>query len=261
MADLPTELTFGKVVARIILAVADSADGGRDPDAVAAVGKVSFTPLVANIKTQLPEPATVIKKTIECSLDVNGFLIDPELALGVWLVTGGYRVDYTITGATVPTHDIEVLAAHDDSTPLDLTNAIPPSGPPLSPSQYAELSGLIAGLGGGAVGGAVDSVNAKTGVVVLTPDDLDDTSTVHKFATAVQLNAVDGLGALASKSAVAVPGDVSATGTPSSTTYLRGDGTWSTPSGGGGGGGDAGIDGGNASSNYGGTLPIDGGGA
>lgn len=31
--------------------------------------------------------------------------------------------------------------------------------------------------------------------------------------------------------------DISATGTPSSTTYLRGDGTWATPAGGGGGGG------------------------
>jgi hypothetical protein len=33
-------------------------------------------------------------------------------------------------------------------------------------------------------------------------------------------------------------GDISATGTPSATTYLRGDGTWSTPAGGGGGTGD-----------------------
>lgn len=44
-----------------------------------------------------------------------------------------------------------------------------------------------------------------------------------------------GLGSLATKSAVAVA-EITATGTPSSTTYLRGDGAWSTPSGGGGGG-------------------------
>lgn len=44
--------------------------------------------------------------------------------------------------------------------------------------------------------------------------------------------------------ALALPvavGDLDATGTPSSTTYLRGDGTWSTPAGGGGGGTDLGI--------------------
>lgn len=44
------------------------------------------------------------------------------------------------------------------------------------------------------------------------------------------------LGALAVKSQIDVPGDINATGTPSSSTYLRGDGTWAA--GGGGGGGD-----------------------
>lgn len=40
-------------------------------------------------------------------------------------------------------------------------------------------------FGGG--GGAVESVNGQTGVVVLDPDDLDDTSTTNKFATAAEL--------------------------------------------------------------------------
>ena len=44
------------------------------------------------------------------------------------------------------------------------------------------------------------------------------------------------IGALATKSSVTV-GDISATGTPSNATYLRGDGSWATPAGGGGGGG------------------------
>lgn len=42
-----------------------------------------------------------------------------------------------------------------------------------------------------------------------------------------------GLAALATKATVAVPGDITATGTPSATTFLRGDGAWATPSGGG----------------------------
>lgn len=45
------------------------------------------------------------------------------------------------------------------------------------------------------------------------------------------------LGALALKSTIAIT-DVAAAGTPSGSTYLRGDGTWATPAGGGGGGGD-----------------------
>lgn len=36
-------------------------------------------------------------------------------------------------------------------------------------------------------GGAVDSVNGETGVVVLDADDIDDTSTTHKFATSAEL--------------------------------------------------------------------------
>lgn len=38
---------------------------------------------------------------------------------------------------------------------------------------------------------AVDSVNGLTGVVVLDADDIDDTSTTHKFATAAQLANAD----------------------------------------------------------------------
>ena len=37
----------------------------------------------------------------------------------------------------------------------------------------------------------VDSVNSQTGAVVLDADDIDDTSTAHKFATAAQLSAAD----------------------------------------------------------------------
>jgi hypothetical protein len=43
----------------------------------------------------------------------------------------------------------------------------------------------VAQTGGGG-GGAVDSVNGQTGTVVLDPDDLDDTSTTHKFVTAAE---------------------------------------------------------------------------
>ena len=40
-------------------------------------------------------------------------------------------------------------------------------------------------------GGAVSSVNTQTGAVVLDADDIDDTSTAHKFATATQLSNAD----------------------------------------------------------------------
>jgi hypothetical protein len=51
----------------------------------------------------------------------------------------------------------------------------------------------IAGIEAGAQVNTVDSVNGATGVVVLDADDIDDTATTNKFATAAQLSAVDGL--------------------------------------------------------------------
>lgn len=46
-------------------------------------------------------------------------------------------------------------------------------------------------LNGG--GGAVSSVNGQTGVVVLDADDIDDTSTTNKFATAAELTKLSGI--------------------------------------------------------------------
>ena len=169
MADLPAELAYGKVVARLILAVADTTDAGRIPNAQPAVGTVTFTPANVIVKTALPEPATVVKKPIVCGIDANGFLIDPELALGVWLVVGVYDVSYRITDASVPSHSIEVLVGNDDSAPIDLTTAMPPGGPILSASEYAELDARLTVVEGGGGGGGVtlEQVQDDLGVTSL----------------------------------------------------------------------------------------------
>ena len=61
----------------------------------------------------------------------------------------------------------------------------------------------------------VDSVNTQTGAVVLDADDIDDTTTLHKFATAAQLSAADSAvqpGDLAAVATSGAYGDL--TGTP-----------------------------------------------
>jgi len=62
-------------------------------------------------------------------------------------------------------------------------------------SDLGQFEGYNSGWGaiGGGSGGDVDSVNGQTGVVVLDPDDLDDTSTTNKFTTASDISKLAGV--------------------------------------------------------------------
>lgn len=51
----------------------------------------------------------------------------------------------------------------------------------------------LAGIETGAEVNIVDSVNSQTGVVVLDADDIDDTSTTHKFTTAGDISKLAGI--------------------------------------------------------------------
>ena len=144
----PPDLTYGYVDGRIILAIGDRSDAGRMPDPVPADGMtVTLTPANTILKVASPTPATVVKQPIPCGVDANGSLIDRQAARGVWLVTGTYKVTYSHPRATIPSHDIEVTTGHTEAAPLDLTTAMPPGGPVLTPSEYAELSARIDAMG------------------------------------------------------------------------------------------------------------------
>ena len=80
-----------------------------------------------------------------------------------------------ITSAEVPS-DLNDLA--------DVNAASPSNG------QFLQWDGSE-WVPGAASGAPVDSVNGKTGAVILDADDIDDSSTTHKFATAAQLSAAD----------------------------------------------------------------------
>ena len=167
----PPDLTYGYVDGRIILAIGDRSDAGRMPDPVPADDTtVTLTPANTILKVTTPTPATVIKQPIVCAVDANGYLVDGQGARGVWLVTGTYKVTYSHSRAIIPSHDIEVTTGHTEVAPLDLTTAMPPGGPVLAPSEYAELNGRLTILEAG--GGAVDSVNGEVGAVVLDAADV-----------------------------------------------------------------------------------------
>ena len=160
----PPDLTYGYVDGRIILAIGDRSDAGRMPDPVPADGMtVTLTPANTILKVASPTPATVVKQPIPCGVDANGYLIDRQAARGVWLVTGTYKVTYSHPRATIPSHDIEVTTGHTEAAPLDLTTAMPPGGPVLTPSEYAELNGRLTILEAGGGGGVTDH-GALTGL-------------------------------------------------------------------------------------------------
>ena len=174
MTTMPTEITYGYVTARIILATGDGADPDRLPDAQPAKGTtVKITPKNQIVRLAGASPVLIAKQPITCTLDEEGRLLDPQGNLGVWLVTGVYTVTYSSPSAAIPAHNIEVTTAHTEASPLNLTTAMPPGGPVLTASQYAELSARIDALPtGGSGGGAVSSVNGKTGAVTLNAADV-----------------------------------------------------------------------------------------
>lgn len=87
--------------------------------------------------------------------------------------------------------------------------ANPSAATDIANKQHVD-SAIATALAGFSGGGAVDSVNGQTGVVVLTNTDVGAAATSHSHPIS----------------------QITATGSASSTTFLRGDGTWSVPPGG-----------------------------
>lgn len=75
MADL-SPLTYGQVIGRFLAIVGDSADPDTTPDAMPLEGTVTLTPNIsaALVATASPVPATVLPRSIVCTLDAEGYL-------------------------------------------------------------------------------------------------------------------------------------------------------------------------------------------
>ena len=135
LTSLPTEYTFGKVVARIIQAVADGSDEDRYPDMIAATGVVTFKPKQKQRKTA-DYRALVLNQPIRCRLyspqdwedpaHPPGTLIDPQGNIGVWLTVGSYDVEFQLNQGGFAPMEITVMEEHTKKNPLDLIEYAPP---------------------------------------------------------------------------------------------------------------------------------------
>jgi hypothetical protein len=103
-AELPASLSYGYVVGRYLLAIADTTrDTDRLPDPQAASGTIRLTPVSTAIRTA-----------------AEGYLVDPTGERGVWLVTGAYDVSFSLGAVALPGFRIFVRPEHTPDAPLDL---------------------------------------------------------------------------------------------------------------------------------------------
>lgn len=117
----PSDVQFGYVVGRIVRAVADSGDTGRDPDFTPASGIITFKPL-RSVQYSTTYPATIIKEAITCTISPDtGDLLDPQMNTGVWLVEGHYEVSFSLNIGSVPSFTFFVEGGRDEDNPLDLS--------------------------------------------------------------------------------------------------------------------------------------------
>lgn len=166
-ATLPGTLSYGFVTGRFVLAVADtSEDPDVLPNANPVSGKVTFTSTnLVSKETLATPPTTVIRSVIPGAFDENGDLYnpsDPSGPRGLWLVTGNYKVSYSLSSGSLAGHEIVVLPSHTEENPLNLLSALPPGGPVLNASEYAELSARIDALETGGTGGGTMDHTALT---------------------------------------------------------------------------------------------------
>jgi len=95
-----------------------------------------------------------------------------------------------VADGTIPAGSGSSITIEDEGTDLPQRDTINFTGAGVTVTDAGGKT-VVTIPGGGP--GAVDSVNGQTGVVVLDADDIDDTSTAHKFATATQLTKVDNI--------------------------------------------------------------------
>lgn len=139
--ELPTNVSYGIVTGRYLLAYADGVDADVYPDGLPAGGSIIFTPLVERLRnaTSVP-PVTIIPKEVTCSIDANGYLCGPDTLPSVRLIATDdadldtvnwlWQVTYLLTDADgvllrgIPTHTMSLPGG----TTVDLITIAPVAG-------------------------------------------------------------------------------------------------------------------------------------
>jgi hypothetical protein len=136
---LPTNVGYGTVTGRFMLAYADGADPDVFPDGIAAKGTVYFTPSPVYLKNSTAAPAavTILPSTVECVLDADGYILGTDATPGVRLVATDdadlnpvdwtWSVEFRLTDQSdVPIRTIPAFSfSLPQGTDVDLTDVTP----------------------------------------------------------------------------------------------------------------------------------------
>lgn len=133
--ELPSNISYGTVVGRFLLAYADGPDADLYPDGVACGGSIVFVPSVERLRnaTGLPAPVTILVRPVVCQLDADGYLLGSDNTRGVrllatndtdnvptgWTWTAQYRLTDT-DGAMLQSLPNQTFSLSGSAT-LDLT--------------------------------------------------------------------------------------------------------------------------------------------
>lgn len=134
---LPSNVDYGYVTGQFLLAVGDSSDADATPDGVAPEGlTITFTPepgWLLNVSATA-NPITILPSEIVCTVDSEGYLVDPAGNRGVYLIAtddpdlNPINWNYTVTFRFPdrPKRSFNIAVPMGSET--DLTTATPVAG-------------------------------------------------------------------------------------------------------------------------------------
>lgn len=198
MGELPASYVFGKVVGRVIHAIADTASDSDDkPESRGAQGSVVFTPAET---MRAVDDAIVLHEPTEVKLSPTGHIVDAEDRPGVWLIAGQYMVQFRLRSGTIAKQTITVTTDHTAEHPLDLADIIGYQPPPTGVEVVTLVvpadghDGQVLGFAGGSQVQWVDSGTVTWGTVDEKPDVFPPETHTHPIGQVDGLQTVlDGL--------------------------------------------------------------------